>query len=153
MRRLRGASVGAPGEEGSAVVEFLGVALVLLVPLVYLVVVLGRIEAATFAVEGAAREAARTYARSATDDEGARRAVAAVGIALTDQGFTDDPARALTISCSEDPCLTPGGHVEAQVEVVVPLPFVPSFVRDKVPLEIPVAATRAAPVDEFRAVG
>ena len=72
----------------------------LLVPLVYLVLVLGRIEAATFAVEGAAREAARTYVVADGADEGAERAIAAAGIALRDQGFDDDPADALTITCS-----------------------------------------------------
>lgn len=80
-------------------------------------------------------------------------ALASVGIALTDQGYDDDPAQALTITCSDDPCLAPGGDVEAQVQVVVPLPFVPSFVRDAVPLEVPVSATRAAPVDTYRAAG
>ncbi|MEN0130762.1 MAG: hypothetical protein AAGC49_15090 [Brevundimonas sp.] len=150
--RSRGWSQVARGDEGSAVVEFLGVTLVLLVPLVYLVLVLGRVEAATFAVEGAAREAARAYVRADSADEGAARALAAVGVALRDQGFVDDPADALTITCSKDPCLTPGGNVEAQVLIVVPLPFVPSFVRDAVPLEIPVSATRAAAVDEYRAV-
>ena len=49
------------GDEGSSVIEFLGLAVVLLIPLVYLVLTLARIEAATFATEGAAREAARTY--------------------------------------------------------------------------------------------
>ncbi|HWJ85044.1 MAG TPA: pilus assembly protein [Cellulomonas sp.] len=141
------------GDEGSAVVEFLGVSLVLLVPLVYLVLVLGRIEAATFAVEGAAREAAREYVRSDSPDEGAQRAIASVGIALQDQGFTDDPADALTITCSDDPCLTPGGDVEADVEIRVALPFVPSFVRRAVPLEVPVGAVRAAPVDSYREGG
>ncbi|NKY41663.1 pilus assembly protein, partial [Cellulomonas septica] len=55
--RLRGSG---GRDDGSAVLEFLGVALVLLLPTVYLVLVLGRLQAATFAVEGAAREAART---------------------------------------------------------------------------------------------
>ncbi|ROS27810.1 TadE/TadG family type IV pilus assembly protein [Cellulomonas sp. PhB150] len=141
------------GDEGSAIIEFIGVSLVLLVPLVYLVLVLGKIEAATFAVEGAAREAARVYVRSDSADEGSRAAVASVGIALQDQGFTDDPAGALTVVCSEDPCLTPGGDVEADVEISVPLPFVPGFVRDAVPLAVPVSATRSAPVDEYRAGG
>ena len=80
------------GDEGSSVIEFLGLSLVLLVPLVYLVLTLGRLEAATFATEGAAREAARTYVAADGADEGAERAVAAVGIALRDQGFDDDPA-------------------------------------------------------------
>ena len=138
------------GDEGSAVLEFLGLTVVLLVPLVYLVVTLGRLEAATFATEGAAREAARTYVAADGSDEGAVRAVAAVGIALRDQGFHDDPASALTLTCSAVPCLTPGSDVSARIEVHVPLPFVPSFVRDVIPLEVPVSVERVAPVDTYR---
>jgi Na+-transporting methylmalonyl-CoA/oxaloacetate decarboxylase gamma subunit len=138
------------GDEGSAVIEFLGLALVLLVPLVYLVLTLARVEAATFAAEGAAREAARTYVAADGSAEGTRRAVAAVGIALRDQGFDDDPARALTLTCSTTPCLTPGSDVAARIDVRVPLPFVPTFVRDVVPLELPVSAQRVAPVDTYR---
>lgn len=140
-------------DSGSAIVEFLGLALVLLVPLIYLVLVLGRLEAASFAAEGAAREAARTYVVADTADQGAARAVAATGIALRDQGFDDDPVDALTLSCSSTPCLEPGSDVAARVDLVVPLPFVPQFVRDVVPLEVPVSAERVAPVDAYREHG
>ncbi|WP_421732938.1 pilus assembly protein [Cellulomonas sp.] len=138
------------GDEGSSVVEFLGLSLVLLVPLVYLVLVLGRIEAATFAAEGAAREAARTFVVADHADEGTERALAAVRIALRDQGFDDDPSDALTLTCSASPCLAPGSDVAARIDVRVPLPFVPGFVRDVVPLEVPVTAERVAPVDTYR---
>ena len=138
------------GDEGSSVIEFLGLTLVLLIPLVYLVLTLGRLEAAMFATEGAAREAARTYVAADGADEGAERAVAAVGIALRDQGFDDDPATALVLTCSAVPCLAPGSAVSARIEVRVPLPFVPSFVRDVIPLEVPVSAERVAPVDTYR---
>jgi hypothetical protein len=141
------------GDEGSSVVEFLGLSLVLLVPLVYLVLVLGRIEAATFAAEGAAREAARAYVVAAGADQGTERAVAAVGIALRDQGFDDDPAQALTLTCSSAVCLEPGSDVAARIDVQVPLPFVPGFLRDVVPLEVPVSAERVAPVDDYRTRG
>ena len=138
-------------DAGSALVEFLGISLVLLVPTVYLVLVLGRVQAATFAVEGAAREAARVYVAADDAEQGAQRALTAVGVALLDQGFDDDPADALDVRCSADPCLTPGAEVAAIVEVRVPLPFVPTFVGDVVPLEVPVAAERVAPVDAYRA--
>ncbi|MEZ0447349.1 pilus assembly protein [Cellulomonas sp. ICMP 17802] len=140
-------------DRGSSVVEFLGLSLVLLVPLVYLVLVLSRVEAATFAAEGAAREAARTFVVADDSDEGAARAIAAAGIALRDQGFDDDPAGALTLACSASPCLAPGGDVSARIDVRVPLPFVPGFVREIVPLELPVSAERVAPVDAYRAAG
>ena len=137
------------GDEGSAVVEFVGLTLVLLVPLVYLVLVVGRLQAATFAVEGAAREAARVFVASDEPADAAPRALAAAGVAFADQGMPDDPADAVSIACS-DTCLTPGSEVTVDVEVRVPLPFVPPFLRDAVPLEIPVTARRTAVVDEYR---
>ena len=47
-------------------------------------------------------------------------------------------------------CLTPGSEVAVSVEVRVPLPFVPPFVRHVVPLEIPVRAASTAVVDDYR---
>ena len=135
-------------DSGNAVVEFLGLAVTLLVPLVYLVLVLGRLQAGTFAADAASREAARVYATSTTPDSG--RAITAVGLALRDQGFDADPARALQLGCSAR-CLAPGSDVEAVVQVRVPLPFVPPFVRSVVPLEVAVSATHTAVVDDYRA--
>ena len=40
--------------------------------------------------------------------------------------------------------------MSARIEVRVPLPFVPSFVRDVIPLEVPVSVERVAPVDTYR---
>lgn len=139
-------------DSGNAIVEFLAVALILLVPVVYLVLVLGRVQAGTFAAEGAAREAGRSLARAQDVETGTSLAVASVGVALRDQGFDDvDPSAALALTCSSVPCLEPGSEVLAHVEVRVPLPFVPSFVRHVVPLEIPVTADHVAPVDRFKA--
>ncbi|MFS0703296.1 pilus assembly protein [Cellulomonas sp. 179-A 9B4 NHS] len=148
--RVRRRLHGAAADRGSALVEFLGIALVLLVPVIYLVLVLGRLQAATFAVEGAAREAARVYVAAPDAATGRTRAVTAVGVALRDQAFDDDPSGALVVGCSADSCLQPGAEVTATVQVRVPLPFVPSFVRDVVPLEVPVRAERTAAVDAYR---
>ncbi|WP_225753962.1 pilus assembly protein [Actinotalea sp. Marseille-Q4924] len=141
--------VAAEGDRGSAVVEFLGVTVVLLVPLVYLVVVTAAVQAATFAVDGAAREAARAVVTADPDDAGPR-AAAAVAIALEDQGL--DPALAagaLTVRCEPD-CLSPGTTLTVEVALDVALPGVPGFVRDAVPLAVPVSATITAPVDDYR---
>lgn len=137
-------------ERGSAVVEFLAASVLLLLPVLYLVLVLGRLQAATFAAEGAAREAGRSYTTSATVDGAPARAVASVRIALDDQGFEDvDAAGALDLSCSTTPCLTPGSDVVVRVAFDVVLPAVPAFVQSVVPLAIPVSATHVAPVDTF----
>lgn len=138
------------GDAGSAVVEFLGVALLLLVPVVYLVLVLGRMQAAAFAVDGAAREGARGFVTAELDQDAGSRAVTAVALALEDQGI--DPtvaAQALSITCTATPCLTPGGTVAATVAVDVPLPGVPGFLQGSVPLSIPVSATASATVDTY----
>jgi hypothetical protein len=137
-------------ERGSAVVEFVAATLLLLVPVLYLVAVLGRVQAATFAAEGAAREAGRSFTTAPTVDGAAARAVASVRIALDDQGFRDvDAASALHLTCSSSPCLEPGSDVSVRIAFDVALPAVPAFVQSAVPLAIPVSATSVAPVDAF----
>ena len=111
---------------------------------------LARLQAATFAAEGAAREAGRSFAISSDVEAGTRTAVLSTDLALDDQGFVDvDPARALVITCSTDPCLEPGSDVSAVVSFDVALPFVPDFVRGIVPLSIPVSARHVSPIDTF----
>ena len=111
--------------------------------------VLGRLEAATFAAEGAAREAARTYVVADGPTRAPRvrppRRDRAAG-----PGLRRRPRDGADSHLLVDPCLAPGSDVAARIEVRVPLPFVPSFVRDVVPLEVPVSAERVAPVDTYR---
>lgn len=150
LLRLRSRLTGPHADRGSAVVEFLGVALVLLLPVLYLVLTVGRLQAAAFAVEGASREAARAFVTAPSSDDGARLAAAAVGLALGDQGFAPT-SDGLTIACSSLPCLEPGGEVTAHVRLDVPLPLVPEFVRGVVPLSVPVEAQHVASVDAYAA--
>jgi hypothetical protein len=142
----------AGAEDGNAVVEFLGVALLLMVPLVYLILTLGQIQAAAFAAEGAAREAGRIVVRADSLSEGAARAGAAVELAFSDQGIEVSADDALLFSCELDPCLSPGGRIVVHVAMAVGLPGIPAFVRGVVPAEVPVSAEYVAVVDEFRAV-
>ncbi|WP_024288980.1 TadE/TadG family type IV pilus assembly protein [Cellulomonas sp. KRMCY2] len=141
-------------DRGSAIVEFLGVALVLLVPVVYLVLVLARMQSAAFAVDGAAREAARAFVTAQEPSAAAGRAVTAAAIAFDDQGL--DPAAAagaVVVACSADPCLTPGTAVTATIALDVPLPGVPGWLQGVVPLAVPVSATATATVDTFAGAG
>ena len=52
------------GEQGSAVVEFVTLGVLLLVPLIYLVLTVARIQAGAYAVSMAAREAGRAFVTS-----------------------------------------------------------------------------------------
>ena len=135
-------------ERGSAVVEFVVLAVLMLIPLVYLVMMLARVQAGSYAVSQAAREAGRAYVTSAVGQDAAARAEAAARIAFLDHSFED--AGRLTIACDGTPCLRPDGQVETTATVRVPLPLVPSFVRDVVPLSVPVTASHLSTVDRFR---
>jgi hypothetical protein len=137
-------------ETGSAVVEFVSLGVVMLIPLIYLVLTLGRIQAASFAVDSAARAAARAFTTAPDEATGRARALAAVRLGLRDQGFDDDPGTAARLTCSASPCLTPQGRVSVQVTVDVVLPGVPSAVDRLARTHVSVRSTRSATVDAFR---
>jgi len=136
-------------ESGSALVEFIFLAVLLMVPLVYLVMVLARVQAGTYAVSAAAREGGRAYVTTTTTALASARADAAAGLAFADQGFAGQGV--ITVHCDGSPCLRPDGRVEVTASVSVPMPLVPSFFSSIVPTMIPVTASHVASVDRFRA--
>lgn len=136
-------------ERGSAVVEFVYLGVLMLVPLVYLVMALARIQAGAYATTQAAREAGRAFVTAESAAGAESRARSAAEIAFEDQGFGEGNG-SLTIACDGSPCLRPEGRVEMTAEVTVPLPLIPSFARDVVPLAVPVSATHLATVERFR---
>ena len=134
-------------DSGSASLEFLTVGLVLLVPLVYLVVAISVIQAAAFAVEGGARQAARVFVQApdlATAQNSAQRAL---DFALADHGVTVPGG--ISVSCSESPCLTRRGLVTVTVQLVVPLPLVPPVIGGSIPLTVPLSASATEQVSRF----
>ncbi len=143
--RLRG---DAREERGSAVVEFVVLAVLMLIPLVYLVMMLARVQAGSYAVSQAAREAGRAYVTADAGELAGARAAAAARIAFLDHSF--EATGRLTIACDGSPCLRPDGHVQTTATVRVPLPLVPSFVREVIPLSVPVTASHLSTVDRFR---
>jgi hypothetical protein len=137
-------------DDGSAIVEFLTVGVLLLVPTLYLVLLLGRLQAAAFATEAAARSAARAVTSAETERDAATTAHAVVGYALADQGFDVDVEDALAVRCPDRGCLTPGGVVVVTVQVVVPLVGAPGLLAEALPGGVPVSATHIAVVDMYR---
>lgn len=138
----------ARSEEGSAIIEFVFLGVLMLVPLIYLVMALARVQAGSFAVTAAAREAGRAFVTAETGEDAAARARAATNVAFADQGF--DGMGTLVIECSTSPCLTPEARIETTARVTVPLPLIPAFARDVVPLEVPLEASHLSTVDRFR---
>jgi Flp pilus assembly protein TadG len=111
-------------ERGSAVVEFVFLGVLLLVPVVYLVLTVGQLQGGSFAVVGASDQAAKVYVDSPTPQEADARAREAARIALADFGFTEDQA-VVNIACSGQ-CLAPASDVTVVVTLKVPLPLIPA---------------------------
>ncbi len=115
---------GASPEQGSAVVEFVFLSALLMVPLVYFIITVGQIQGGSFAVVGAADQAAKVYVAQPDAASGRAAAEQAVLLALADYG---QPAENATVDtrCEPADCLAPGSAVTVTVRLTVPLPFVP----------------------------
>jgi hypothetical protein len=112
-------------ERGSALVEFVWLAILLMIPLVYVVLAAVSVQRAAFAETTAAREAARAYATAGSDAEGERRAELAAALAMHDQGVTWNPSGRV-IDCGDCTYL-PGSSFTVDLTRVVSLPFVPRW--------------------------
>jgi Flp pilus assembly protein TadG len=110
-------------ERGSAVVEFTFLALLLMVPLVYFIITVSQIQGGSFAVVGAADQAAKVYVAQPDAATAQAAAEQAVAIALADFGHPADGARVAT-TCSPD-CHAAGSAVTVTVSLTVSLPFLP----------------------------
>lgn len=111
-------------EQGSAVVEFTFLALLLMVPVVYFVITVGQIQGGSFAVVGAADQAAKVYVAQLDESSAQAAAEQAVSIALADFGHQPDGA-SISTTCDPADCHAPGTAVTITVSLSVPLPFVP----------------------------
>lgn len=138
---------------GSAIVEFCYLALLLMIPLAYAVLTVFRLQAASYAVTAATREAGRAFVLAHGGDPQAA-AFAGARLAAGDHGLELTPAQ-LTLDCRPDPAcpLTPGQRVEVRVAVQVPLPLVPPVLGGVVPASVAVTGHHVETVDRFRGAG
>jgi hypothetical protein len=116
---------------GSAIIEFVFVAVVVMVPLVYLIVGVAVVQRSQLATSDAARSVGRAYATSPTPQQAMPRAQAALNLALADQGLGAATLRfvAAGASCTGPavvPQLRPGSEFTVCVSRRVQLPAVPS---------------------------
>jgi Flp pilus assembly protein TadG len=136
-------------DDGTATIEFTFLSVLLLVPLVYVVLSASQVQRTAYAATEAARDAGRAYVRADSAGQGERRAYAAARLAFADQGL-DLPMDAVRISCSADPCLTPGSRVTVAIRARAVLPGVPSLGRGVA--SVAVDARHVEVVDAFREV-
>jgi hypothetical protein len=124
-------------ERGSALVEFVFIALVVFVPLVYLVAGFSAVQRGVFASTAAAREAGRALGTAPDAPTGAARAERAVQLAVADQHVdaTDvrlayaPPGAGCAAAGSYTPTLTPGERFSVCVTVTVRIPLLPDFIK------------------------
>ncbi|TFD89426.1 hypothetical protein E3T61_10955 [Cryobacterium lactosi] len=154
MRSWRGWKPGNPswlptGERGSASLEFITAGLILLVPLVYLVLAMSVLQGGAFAVEGAARQAARVYVQAPSVGDAEARAERAVLVGLADYGIDATDAQ-VNITCAGDSvCLSRRSVVTVTVRVVVDLPFVPAVITQSNGGSVPLEASATQTVSRF----
>jgi hypothetical protein len=137
-------------DDGNAIVEFVYLAVLLMVPLVYVLLAVFAVQRATYAVSSATRESGRVFVTAPSDDVAARRAYLAASIVMADSGLELRP-RDLELRCSARRCLTPGETVDVRIGYDVKLPFVPSFLTRSGHAVVHVSGQHLEVVDRFRA--
>lgn len=136
-------------ESGTAIIEFVWLAILLLVPLLYIVLAAFDTQRAAYAASAAARSAGRAFVTAPDQATGYARARAAVRLAYQDQRL--DAVPGVRITCRPDPrhCLTPGSVVRAEIRSTVDLPLVPPALGSNTP-HIAVSSEHEAPYGTFR---
>jgi hypothetical protein len=124
------------GERGSAIVEFVFIALVVFLPLVYVIAGFSAVQRGVFAANAAAREAGRALGTAPDPVSGQSRAEAAVALAVEDQSVQATDVRlayapvgsGCDAAGSYAPALTPGEEFSVCVTVTVRIPLLPEFI-------------------------
>jgi hypothetical protein len=139
-------------DRGSAVVEFVWLGVLLMVPLVYVVMAAVTVQRAAFAETAAAREAARAYATAGSDAAGEQRAEEAVALVMRDHGVPWTPPGRI-VSCGEC-AYAPGSTFTVDLRRTVRLPFVPSWLcRERCVAGVVVSAHHRERLDCFGGSG
>jgi hypothetical protein len=137
---------------GSALVEFVFLAVLLLVPLLYVVITGVTVQRSAFGITAAVRDAGRAYATAGSDALGEARAEAAVRLALHDQGVRWSP-QGRVVRCGA--CsYAPGSTFTVSLDAEVPVPLVPSWLcRDRCIASIDVTAHHTEQISCYSGFG
>jgi hypothetical protein len=135
------------------VVEFSWLAVLLLLPLLYVMLAVLDVQRHAYGATAAAHAAGRAFMlvhRGEGVDVARARAYQAAQVAMTDQGVRLDPSE-LEITC-EPACLEPGSTVTVRLRTEVPLPLLPDFLGGDRP-SIRVSAEHTETYCRFCAAG
>ena len=136
-------------DAGNAIVEFVWLAVLLMVPLVYLMLTVFRVQNASYAVSSATREAGRVFVTAPDSGTGRRRALESAALVMRDAGLTLDRGQ-VRITCSATPCLTPGARVDVAIGYDASLPFLPGLLGRHRTASVHVTSRHLEVVDRYR---
>lgn len=154
--RQRWELVRSSDELASAIIEFVFVAVLVLVPLVYLIVAVAVVQRSRLATTSAAREVGRAIATSATAGQAEVRAQAALRVALRGEGLTPADVELRYVDAGADcrsparaPSLAPASVFAVCVIRQQPLPAVPTVLSGR---GVTIIGRYVVHVDDFRII-
>lgn len=124
-------------ESGEATLEFVGITMMLLIPLVYLILAFFQVQSGLYAAEAGAAGAARIL--TLHPETGVSSASLAVQLAAADQGLPAGQAR-YSLDCVTGSCPAPGSRGTVRVNLQVPLPLVGTMLQGSFPASLPLSA-------------
>ena len=127
------------GERGSASLEFVVIALGVLIPILAVTVSVSDIQRAQFATVQIARQGVRAIALAPTVTAGEKVAKRVAALVQSDLGVSGTPR--LAVSCEPRPCGTIGSLYRLTVTLRVTLPMIPALPGLDVASRLPVSAT------------
>jgi hypothetical protein len=144
----------AGSDDGSAIVEFCYLGILMLVPLVYVMLAVLRVQAGAYAVTGAAQEAGRVLADLPSGQDPQAAAYTAARVAAADQHIDLAPGD-VELACSPDAScrVVPGQRIDVTVRVTVGLPFLPQVFDDTDARGVPVEAHHVEEIGRFHGGG
>ncbi|CAB5123279.1 unannotated protein [freshwater metagenome] len=107
-------------DEGSAIVEFVVLAIPLFVPIFIYMASFASLSGNEAIVRTLARETLRAYVASENDHAGREVSAQALTVIATNLGLTEGEIRTLTtrFECSENPCLSENGRIRLTISYI-----------------------------------
>lgn len=143
---LQSRANNSDGESGEATLEFIAVAVMILIPIAYFIMTVAALQSASFASEAAARESARLIATNPTATDHALRQV--------DQIFSDyqvSGTHEVSVQCDPEPCAR-AELVTVEVSTSVQLPLIPDVVASVLNPRVPIISTAQMPINSIELV-
>lgn len=133
-------------ESGEAIVEFIAMTVIILIPLAYFIFSIATVQSTVLAAEAAARETGRIMAN---DPEAGAHVSRQVDQIFNDYGVQGD--HTLNIDCRPEPCAE-ADLVDVTVQVDVVLPLIPDGLQKVFVPQLPVIADYKVPVSKLQLV-